>query len=64
MIDKAKSNGTSGNVRVNKGREHMHGGLLYAENSVIENLRDDQIVRLEKNKIATRTTDKAKSASA
>ena len=52
-----------GNVRVLPGREHPHRGIVYPENAVIENLREDQVKRLVDNGIAERTSEKAAPAS-
>lgn len=58
MNDKSKPDIKRGNARVNPGRTHIHRGIEYPENALLENLRDDQIARLEKEGVAKRSTDK------
>jgi hypothetical protein len=43
-------------------REHNHGGIIYPPGSILENMRPDQIARLEDQGIGKRTNEKPSEA--
>jgi hypothetical protein len=55
-LQKGNSGAERGNVKLD--REHTHAGIIHPVGSIVENLRPDQIERLESQKIGKRTTEK------